>query len=339
MRRLPTTDIYLVNACAGAIAPRWRTARARPLRALSANAFTCGDWLVLVRRDSPAVMRRALAWPGRLAYLVDDDIAAGMDDPTIAAPYRQRLAAFWRDFHRALLRRADALVVPSAVLAARFATDPAITAAIHRIEPCWLEHFAEPGHFAALADGAPLRLAHLGSASHRGALDRLAPVLRRLLDRHARLELTYVAAAPAPPALTGAPRVRREPPRLWPAYRRWLVGQRFHLGLYPLLATAFDGARSANKLHEHAIVGAVGVYPQGWAPGEALARAEAAILAPAAIGDWEATIEEAIADRARLGAIAARARETLSAAQPRAKQQQLWGKILGTELSGNLLTR
>lgn len=349
MNRLPTTDIYLRNACRSLIRPWWypevvssRAGIARPIRQVAANGFTCGEWMVLIRRDSPAVMRAALDWPGRLAYLVDDDIASAADSPDLPESYRQRLMAFDRDWHGHLLARADVLVVPSDPLAARFATNPAIHADIRRIEPYWQEPLADQSHFAELSQGAPLRIAHLGTGSHRGALEALTPTLTDLLARHSAIQLTYIADRSGITGLAGLARVHREPPRRWAAYRRWLPRQRFHLALYPLLPTAFDLARSANKLFEHAIVGAVGMYPENWQPGRDWVRgiqkapppaAPAALLAPADIADWSDAIEAVIARPAELRAIAATATRALSSSDYCAMQQGLWSDILDIGIS------
>jgi hypothetical protein len=337
MIRLPTTDLYLRNACAQWIQPWWqfgRASAARPIRQIAANGFTCGEWMVLIRRDSPAVMRAALDWPGRLAYVIDDDIAGAADSADLPAAYRQRLAEFHSDWHRHLLARANVLLVPSDPLAARLAKDPHIGATIRRIEPHWPEPFAHQSHFAELARGEPLRIAHLGSGSHRAGLAALAPGLTKLLARHSSVELTYIAAPPVIAELAAQPRARCEPPRRWLAYRRWLPRQRFHLALYPLLPTAFDRARSANKLLEHAIVGAVGLYPDNWQPALELAQAQpggtpGALLAPADAADWADALEAAIVARTELAAIAATATRILSARRICAMQQSLWSDVLG----------
>ena len=341
MIRLPTTDIYLRNACKASIQPwwqLWRAGPARPIRQSAPNAFTCGEWMVLIRRDSPAVMRAALDWHGQLAYVIDDDIAGAADSADLPDAYRQRLAEFASDWYRQLLARADVLLVPSAALAARFTADPGIHAAIRRIEPCWREPFADQGHFAGLARGEALRIVHLGSGSHRGGLDALVPALTKVLARHPAVELTYIAQPPGIAALAAEPRARCLPTRTWPAYRRWLSRQRFHLALYPLLATAFDRARSANKLIEHAIIGAVGLYPEDWQPGRELALAHpanspAALLAPADPADWYDALEAAIMRGAELGAIAAAASRQLSSRNFAAMQRELWSDILKTEIS------
>jgi hypothetical protein len=108
--------------------------RRAPIRRRGENSFIAGDWFVLVCRDTPYLMREALAWSGRLAYVIDDDVAAGMACESLPAPYRARLADFDKRFHRDLLARADK------VLAASDALVEALTAseqAARRLGPRW----------------------------------------------------------------------------------------------------------------------------------------------------------------------------------------------------------
>jgi hypothetical protein len=98
--------------------------------------------------------------------------------------------------------------------------------AIRRIDPVWHADPAVPTHFAGLSDGAPFTIAHLGTASHGGALARLAPVVTQILARHPLTSFTYVAPASADP-LAGVEQARRIAPRSWGAWRRWLAGQGF----------------------------------------------------------------------------------------------------------------
>ncbi|HZV11029.1 MAG TPA: hypothetical protein VFF94_14810, partial [Novosphingobium sp.] len=152
------------------------------------------------------------------------------------------------------------------------------------------------------------------------------------LDRHPACQFTYFARAPVDPALEAHPRARRQQPMAWPEYRRWLARQRFHLALYPLLDNGFDRARSASKLAEHAVAGAVGVYPAGWAPGAALAAAGGALLAPDRVELWPAAMDRLIGQimqkHHKLAQIAAQAAKTLSINDPCAKQRQIWSNSL-----------
>ena len=326
MACLPSTDLYFTHALGHHLSRWWRKA---PITRLGANCFAVDAWLVLIRADRPEIMRMALAWPGPVAYLIDDDIAGATASPGLPADYRRRLARFDAAFHRPLLARAQALLVPSRPLASRLAANPAITAPIHHIEPCWHLPPADQSHFAALAHGAPLRIAHLGTASHTGALAALAPPLAELLARQPNVHFTYVA--PTPLAEFSGPNIHHLRPRRWSRYRRWLGQQRFHLALYPLAPEPFDRARSAAKLTEHAITGAVGLYPENWPPARRLGNG--ALFAPANPAEWAEALAHAIARRNHLAPLAAQAAAALLRQAPLARQQALWSNILGQSLA------
>lgn len=324
MNRLPTTDLYFRDACAGSIARWWRPG---PIQALGANTFRCGDTLLLVRRDTPALMRRALQWPGRLIYLIDDDITGAAQSAGLPADYRRRLAAFDRDHHRPLVARADHLVVASMALQALFTGQaPFAGHAVTAIDPFWSLPLADHSHFADPRARSPVRLVHLGSGSHGAGLKLLEPALLRLLDGGRDVTFTFIGSAGDHPALEAHPRVLRIAPRRWPRYRRWIAGQRFHLGLYPLADTPFDRARSANKLIEHGIVGAVGVYPEDWPPARRIGAG--AIIAPGAPGDWFETMADAIGDLPRLETSAATASRRLQSINNVTMQRSIWSTLL-----------
>ncbi|NBC36902.1 hypothetical protein GTZ99_10065 [Novosphingobium sp. FSY-8] len=342
MERLPSTDLYFRNACGvwlgldglslSMLRSRQRNGRAH---ALSANSYAVGDWLVLVRRDTPLAMGRALRWHGRVAYVMDDDFAAGAADPHLPRDYARRLGDFARDWLGPLLARADVVLAASDPLADRLG---GAGPWLRRIDPVWGGTPADTAHYAPLAAGGTLQIAHLGSASHGAALARVAPAVLRLLDRAAAgqiapVRFTYMAAAPVSPALEHHPLARRIEPMTWSEYRRWIGRQRFHLALYPLLAGGLDGARSAAKLGEHGVCGAVGVYPAGWAPGAAMAAEGAAWAAPDAPADWADTLDQAQARRGDLAAMAAAAARRLNDAAAADAQRALWTDVLGGSLA------
>lgn len=328
MSRQPTTDLYFRNAMAPWIKRWWRTG---PIRARGQSSFIAGDWFVLVRRDHPRLMREALAWGGRLAYVIDDDVAAGMGCDALPERYRARLAEFERGFHRDLLARADVVLAASDALAQALTAEPRmerrLAPRLMRIDPVWRQPLADMAHFDALERGAPLRMVQLGTGSHRGALAQVAPAVLALLERHKALSFTYFSNRSIAPALEKHPRARRLEPMTWREYQRWMSRQRFHLALYPLAQTPFDRARSASKLTEHAILGAAAIYPEGWAPARALG--DGALYAPDDPAQWEGAIENAITARAALGTVAQQARDLLMRQDPAEGQRALWQGILG----------
>lgn len=323
IKRLPTTDIYFADACHDWIG-RWWTRR--PVKAVAANCFAAGDTMVLIRRDEDAVMRRALAWPGRLIYLIDDDISGAAGSPDLPQDYRRRLNEFDRQFHQALLERADTLLVSSPALQALFAANPRITAQIGEVFPYWPMKPADTRHFDGLERGEALRIVHLGSGSHAGAFAALAPAIAQILDGTDNVHFTYIGREAPAPILANHPRTTRIAPMRWPAYRRWLARQRFHLALYPLDDTRFDAARSANKIVEHGVVGAVGLYPESWPFAQMVSGGS--LSAPADPASWAAALKDAIGRRGQLADLAQQAARALTAGPGRAAQRTLWSDML-----------
>lgn len=326
--RLPSTDLFFFDACGHRVLRRWGrgpiTARGQIL-AHGTNCFVHGDAMLLVRSDTPKVMRAALEWPGRLAYIVDDDIPGAADSPGLPDHYRRRLAEFDRAWHQPLIERADLLLAASDVLAAQLASK----SVIQRIDPHWPLPLADQSHFASLDQGGELRIAHLGSGSHHGGLAAVAPAMVGLLDHDPSISFTYVAAQQVTPALEAHPRAHRLAPRNWPRYRGWLSHARFHLALYPLTASRFDRARSCNKLFEHAIVGAVGLYPEDW-PAAGMAG-DGTMPAPSDPSCWAETLAQAVARRGEMAVLAARAAESLSRYDTGSMQRAIWSDFFNIE--------
>lgn len=329
VNRLPSTDLYFLNTMASWVRPRFglrRRARKNPIRAVGANAFVAGDAFVLIRHDTPDVMRMALDWRGPMIYVIDDDVAAGAVCPLLPDGYRARLARFERQFHRDLLARADIVLAASDMLAQRLAQERA--GPVARIDPVWRQAAADSAHFAPLSRGAPLHIVQLGSASHRGALMAIAPIMRDLLDRHEPVTFTYFSPRTIDERLERHARARRIEPMTWPEYQRWMARNRFHLALYPLAQTAFDRARSASKLTEHAILGAVALYPQGWPPAQGR---EGVLLAPDRPEDWGEIIAQCIHRRDELQWMRPSFSKSQPCVHPFAVQQEMWIRILPIE--------
>lgn len=327
MTRLPTTDLYFLNTMAPWVRARFGL-RKKPIRAIGANAFIAGEWFVLVRRDTPQLMREALAWRGKLAYVIDDDVAAGMQCPLLPTPYRMKLAEFDRQFHRDLLARADVILAASDALAQSLARNHTLGGPIKRIDPVWRQPFADTAHFAAVERGAPLRIVQLGSASHRETLRAIAPIMRDILERDDRITYTYFSPQRIDERLEQHSRARRIEPMTWREYQRWIGRNRFHLALYPLAQTAFDRARSASKLTEHAILGAAGIYAEGWHPARIC---KGTLLAPDRPEEWGEMISQAISQRHELQLVAETFNNSQACVQPCAVQQGLWKGILSIE--------
>lgn len=324
---LPTTDLYFLNSCHSQVRRLWRNG---PVERLGANTFRSADRLLLVRRDRSDLMDRALEWPSTLVYLIDDDIDGAAQSSAIPAAYKARLANF-AGHHDRLLRRADILVASSDVLATRLRADPRVRADIVRLDPFWALPFADQNHFSAPANDT-LELVHLGTASHAGGLASITPAVIATLDRFPDTRFTYVGRPGSHPRLEAHPRVRRLEVMTWRQYRRWLPRQRFHLALYPLERTPFDASRSSNKLFEHAITGAVGLYSSGWPPMRM--AGDGAIAAPPDSAQWTETLVRAVENRTNLAGLAKKAAIALVEHHDGTAQRNRWASILNLATDG-----
>lgn len=321
--RLPTTDIYFLHACHDWIRRWWSKG---PITALGRNCFVAGETMILIRRDNERLMHRALDWPGRLIYLIDDDIAGAVESPELPQDYRRRLDQFDKKFHRRLLERSDDLLVSSPRLEALLGDDPSITAQIRQVLPYWPLPFADTTHFDNLESGGLLKIVHLGSGSHAGAFAAMVPAVIEVLAQHEMVHFTYFGREQHPALPANHPRVARIAPMPWPAYRRWLARQRFHLALYPLDSSRFDSARSPNKIIEHALIGAVGLYPANWPTAELTGGG--GLAAPADPAAWTGPLHQAIERGAELADLARQATQSLAPMHDQRVQRALWAKLL-----------
>lgn len=310
----PTADLYFLNACRDWVGP------GRPVARLGPGVFASARTLVVMRH---AGLAGPLPRRERLFWLIDDDVEAALADPGLPAGHRLKLALHERR-DGARLRAAGAEVVASsAALLASCAGGRG-----HLLRPHWSEPLADLAHHGA----GPVRLAYLGSAVHAGDLAFLAPVLLRLLAAHPAAEL-HLAANHAAGPLAGHPRVVRIGGTRWPDWRARLPARRFDIALYPLLDTAANRARSVNKIVEHAIVGAAGVYSDTWPEAARIARRGAGLVLPNAAAAWESAVAALMADAGGRQAIAARARRLASDLNHPGLQREFWRHAFALEPS------
>jgi len=280
---------------------------------------------------APAGASAGASGGGRLVWFVDDAVAEGVEDTSLPVLYRQKLRLVERASERRIAPHATVAVVGSAELARRYA--PRIETRL--IHPYWSEPIAGQRHFAPLLHGAGwIDIAYLGSAVHRADLEFLWPVVGAVLAAHPRVRFHLAGRHRVPAALAGHPRVKRIPGLGWGAYREGLAGRRFHLALYPLIDTPFNRARSVNKLIEHAVVGAAGLYSQSWGEGRRAAEAGAGLTLRNRPEEWQAAIEHLLARPETLRGLAAGAGALARRLNRAAPQRRLWAELMGVPLHG-----
>jgi hypothetical protein len=319
LNRMPTTDLYFLNPLAEL---RRQGSTVPPPRYLAPNVYLVDRTGVIVRYGRATDLQRLQGEGARqIVYIADDDFAAGAVDPGLPEKYRARLAAFVESDWPALTAAAELIVVPGTVLAKLYGAKAVIMPPAWAWRPANTEHFVKPKR---------LEIAHLGTGSHNSDFAPLAPMLAKLLPEYPRARLTLFAGGAAPDVLKRHPQVVVRHPLSWWRYKRALPGMRFHLALYPLGQTPFNEARSANKLYEHALVGAASLM----SPNPALLIAAGSDLKNTFVRDGEDWANRITALLARPGTMSDHVEATYAriiATDPLAAAARQWRGILAAK--------
>lgn len=307
----PTADLYFADACADWLSDG-RVRRYAP------TVFASATTRLVIRHDGRAGRESRRA---RHVYLIDDAIHLEGADAALSRYWRFKLDHVERAAAALYLPKAASVVVSSPGLEAMIRAH-APGADVRRLDPYWAVEFSDLAHH--LAPGR-FRVAYLGSQVHGPDFAPLAPMLRAFLDAWPEAELIVGGGHGA---MVGHERARDLGALNWRDWRAALPGLNPHVALYPLADTPFNAARSLNKLIEHGVAGAAGLYAAHW-PGAALA---AAAGAGRALGpdpqDWRAALDALITDRAATAAMAAAGSALARRLNDSGAQRRLWAELL-----------
>jgi hypothetical protein len=319
--RFPTTDLYFLNPLEEL---RREGARVPPIRHLAPNVFLVGRTGVIVRYGQAKDFARLKhAGARRVVYIVDDDFVAGAADPELPERYRMKLRTFAEGDWPKLKAAADLVVVPGSVLAEIYGAKARI------IPPAWDSSPASTEHFSAPKQ---IEIVHLGTGSHRGDLAMLVDPLAKILDQHPQARLTLFAGDTVPGQIRSHQHLRLRRPLSWWRYKRALAKMRFHLAIYPLAPTPFNMARSANKVFEHALVGAASLMSPNPALRAAAGPGVAATFVEGDGDEWEVKIGEFLTSPGEMRKRVEAARAHIHATNPLAYAALQWRDILAPEL-------
>ena len=312
-RNSPTADLYFADACADWIEDG-RVTRYAP------TVFASDAARLVIRHDgrAPAASRRA-----RTIYLLDDAIDLKGADDALTLYWRFKLRFVEKASANAILPAASAAVVSSPALEAMIrARAPGLD--VRRLDPYWSTPFSDLAHHRAPG----FRVAYLGSQVHGPDIEPLTGMLAAFLNETPEAELIMGGGHEAAGPLAGHPRVTALGPLPWAEYRRRLTTLTPHAALYPLRDTPFNAARSLNKLIEHAVEGAAGLYAATW-PGAAMAAdAGAGVALPPDPAAWHAALRRLAADQEMTAAMAAAGVALAKRINDPAPQRALWSELL-----------
>ncbi|WP_341582296.1 glycosyltransferase [Marinobacter metalliresistant] len=243
----PSTEFF--------IRPFWAEARAAVdyyrFDELPAPSELSGAVVVFVRYVPPAwkaVLKRHPAQ--QVVFFMDDDLFDWRAFQGMPWHYQRKLFGLaWR--HQRWLREIGAeLWVSSLWLADKYAS--------------WNPEILEPGnpHGAAaeFSDPAIKTIFYHGSASHRGELEWLMPVVEQVLAARADVCFEVIGDRKVRDRFAHLHGVHVVHPMSWPAYKAFIQRPGRTIGLAPLRDTTFNAARAPTKFYDITAAGAVGLY-------------------------------------------------------------------------------
>lgn len=321
LSRIPTADLYVLNPVRHLRRHSVRAARLPRIRCLVPNVYAIGSTGVIVRyaaAEDLDLLRRSGA--RRILYVADDDFVAGAADASLPDRYRAKLAAFAGGAWPVIREAADIVIVPGSVLASQYGAKARI------LSPVWHRPPAATAHFEAAGQ---IEVVHLGTGSHVSDIAAIAAPLAAVLQAKENVRLTLFSAGPAPGPLQRCANVRLRRPMPWWRYKLMLPRMRFHLALYPLRDTAFNRARSSNKLFEHALVGAASLMSPMPALCDAAGDASSPVFVRGGEEEWRQRIEADLSDMQALRRRADAIRSHIVAADLPGRAVEEWLDMLG----------
>lgn len=301
---LPTSEIY-------GLAPGFRCLKGSKCR--MGESYGVGNSVVAVRLARPASSGKALF------LLMDDDLSAAIEDPSLPAGYRQRLAS---SFSESVVQKqwnaVRAVLVPSQRLEDIYRN---CGKQVIRIDPTWPVPQVRRGRKSTSGN----EVAFLGTRSHAGDLE----LLRTALESPARSwTFHHFFGTHAPDWLARLPQVVPHRPLSWESYRDALPRMSFDLCVYPCRPTPVNEARSFNKLLEHAMAGAPALYSACVPFAEHVERMADGLLVED--DQWGMKVEWALRSAGELEALATASHDYAFrlANEARAAQTGIWESIL-----------
>lgn len=247
-----------------------------------------GGPIIVLRRVPPETVKELLSANACIHYVLDDDILAGMADSNLPLAYRLRLGRLWMQVVRPLCRMGATVHVPSRQLARRMA---GLARKVSVVAPCYT---VAPKLQSVRTADRPPHIAYLGTRSHTSGLSVIAEEIGRWMDRHPDAILTTFLGHRAPAILqrSGA---RHRSFSAWRTYKEFLREEQVDVVLSPGLRTAFNAARSHNRLLECAALGAVPIVSR-YLPAARFVRSHGLGLVAKDGHSWASSIDQALMD-------------------------------------------
>lgn len=334
--RIPTIDLYFGIPLVDVIGKRgWRRHHG-PLRQLGPYVFMGNGRAVILRYATrrELLLLERLA-PERCAYVIDDDLFSLDHAAELPEDYRRRLLRFREEVLPDILARVDTICAPSERILRAYRGKRLVQLLPSAVHVC-----DDHAHFLPnKAEGkAGINLVFAGTRSHLPDLVMYETVLCRILDTLPHARLTLFLGRHTPEKLKKHAQVIVCSPKRWPQYAQMLKRARFHVHLVFNQATAFNSARSQNKVLETAAFGAAGIYTRTPPFSSVIENGENGVMIPVNADAAEKYLMEVLSDRERLQRLAMKGADLARRLDGRAKARRFWLEFFGiaeTDMKGS----
>lgn len=268
-----------------------------PIQQLSPSLYVCGNTAIVIRYANKRELK--ILREGkyeRIYLLIDDDLEGLNDQDGLPADYRRRLINYREGPFRHLREMVTHVVAPSEQILRSYGSKHTL-----QLEPAQCHQLTSLNHHR---DARSLEIVFAGTRSHVHDFEYMAPAVAEVLSCRPDVQLTTFLRGHIPKVLRKLPNAIHLPPMNWPQYRRFVDVNKYHIAVAPALPTTFNRARSISKVHDHAALGAAGLYTRQAPFDRIVADGRTGLLLSNDPGEWRETLLELADKREKVRKIA-----------------------------------
>lgn len=269
----------------------------RPIQQLSPSLYVSGAKAVVIRYVNWPELKILREGKFEKIYLLIDDDLEGLDDAQeLPADYRERMIKYRDGPFRQLCDMVTDVVAPSEHILRSYRRQRTL-----QLEPAQCHKLPELNHHS---DTGRLEIVFAGTRSHLQDFEHVAVAMKDVLQRHPEARLTTFLKGHVPDFLKKLPNAVHLAPMGWQQYRSFVGLNKYHIAVAPALPTSFNRARSISKLHDHAALGAAGLYTRQAPFDRIVSHGQTGVLLGNDPGEWRETLFELAAKREKVRKIA-----------------------------------
>lgn len=228
-----------------------------------------------------------------LIYIVDDDYLEIVSDSNLPLRYKFKIQVFLDNYYEYILKRASTFIVSNISLQKYYKN----YGNVFYLKPYWnidFEHIYNKNKL-----NKNIKLSYLATSSHTRDLSVLKENLTDIIyNNQDNISFHSLLGDNIPDWLRRLPNVYNKDYLSWGLYNKYMSRESFDIGLYPLLDTKVNEARSISKFFEYTRTGAVIVASDNWSYSDLIKSNNAGIILDN--NNWHDSIQSLLDNRDKL---------------------------------------